>query len=154
MIILLLNWHFGLSSKRVKDFRKYLTNICKTEPIYLQYCENYKELNKLVFNKTDVNIFDGFADGVYTYNNSRTHDPIKKVPKIIISKKPTFTETLSIMTFAHEVGHHFAITKNNDEREHSADLNAIKLFIKFFPSHIILFNLPLLGFYSIRNLMR
>ena len=147
---------FGLVEKDRYEFRKYLTDICKKEKIYIHYCYDVDELNKIVFG-SDVTIHEKAA-GTYCHceNYTQLENLSKKYPRIYITKKPqkyglnSLNQTINVMTFAHEVGHHFSI-KSGDKSERAADRYAVKLFKEFFPKYKSILYFLLLTHYLNRN---
>jgi len=64
--------------------------------------------------------------GTYVHLKKEYDSPaqriFKKLPKIHLPEK------LDVITFAHELGHHFSVKENNDETEIAANKYAIYLF--------------------------
>ena len=151
-------YFFGLSKKDRYAFRKHMTEICKKEKIYLHYCDNIDDLNHILNTEMSFNESEK-ALGIYCNLKGSTdiENIIKKYPRIYLSKKPlniaidSFNQTINVMTFAHELGHHFAIKENNDRSERAADRNAVKLFREFFPKYKSLLYIGLIMLYLNRN---
>jgi len=130
-----------------KRFNDYLTKIAKKELIYLVYHDSLKELN-------DKNYVHDDALGVYIYPKTYM-TPIElavgKLPRIELSREHMFKSRkkslLSLMTFAHEIGHHFSLKDKKDDSERAADMYAIKLLKEFFPKWKQIFYFPLIMLY-------
>ena len=149
---------FGLSEKDRYAFRKYMADICKKEKVYLHYCYDVDELNKNVFGKNVLESEKAAGAYIHVTNSTELENNDKKYPRIYLTKKPSvkfhinsFNQTINVMTFAHELGHHFSIKENNDRSEKAADRYAIKLFKEFFPKYKSILYFGLLTHYLNRN---
>ena len=71
LFIMFFSFFLGLVEKDRYSFRKYLTDICKKENIYIHYCYDTEELNKTVYG-SDVTIHEK-ASGTYCYCVNYTH---------------------------------------------------------------------------------
>jgi len=161
-LVILFKYVIGISEKDRYAFRNHLTDICKKEKIFLHYCNTVEDLNETCFTEDDKQrlLKNGLAAGTYIHlkNTTELENLSTKYPRIYLTKKPynysninSFNQTLNIMVFAHELGHHFEIKEKNDKSERAADKYAVKLFTDFFPWYKIALNSVLLISYLKRN---
>ena len=102
----------------LNKFFRSLEKICKDENIKLTVFENIQKLNDYGWSK-EGKISNLEAAGIYGYRisiDSGKHIVNDKFPYIYLYKHQYNT-----MTFAHELGHHFAVTQLNDDSEETAD---------------------------------
>ena len=99
-----------------KRFWEKLEEICKREYILLEIHDGVMKLNQEVFGKEWMKStpIGNFAVGCYEWNS------VPLLPKIHLSG--TLKDgSHHVWTFAHELGHHFAIQENRDRSEEAAD---------------------------------
>jgi hypothetical protein len=128
----------GISIK--KDYDKlnhFLNEKASNENIKVVWYDTLTELNKNV--KTSE-----LALGCYTYNPQYLCDPT-----ISLSKQNLFNDketVFGLLTFFHELGHHYAIKYENNDSEYRADEKSLKLFRECFPFYKQIQYLPLIFF--------
>lgn len=131
-------------------FYNYLSNLAVKERIFIVYHNSLKDLNK---NRKDKKR----ALGTYNYVEDELTSIEKfkyRLPRIELSKESAFNNKKSVfnlMTFAHELGHHFAITRKKDTSEKKADEYAVKILKKVFPTWKLIIYSPILLLYLTKN---
>ena len=108
-----LLWFSDEYRKPIMDkFWSYLDNIRKQENIYLEMFDTIEELNPNTAREE-------YAGGLYEYLKPEADTQEKrdkyKLPKIKLHKKST------ALTYAHELGHHFALKERGDRSEELSD---------------------------------
>lgn len=115
----------GISIKKDCDkIKKFLNDKASDEKISVVWYDTLAELNKNV--KTTDYIL-----GCYTYNPQYLCNP-----KICLSKENLLNDketVFGLLTFFHELGHHYAIKYENDDSEYGAEKKSLKLFKECLP---------------------
>jgi len=117
----------------LRKFYYFLDDLRKKENIFIEFHDSIKSLNKeKIATNPDLEL-GSCTVGVYRYLKSEFDTPenrvIRNLPKIELlndkaNKKNNgkdFYPLSFVWTYAHELGHHFAIKNFNDETEEKAD---------------------------------
>ncbi|NPV13081.1 MAG: hypothetical protein HPY57_15045 [Ignavibacteria bacterium] len=129
-----------------EKFHNFLMEKSQKELIYVKSYDTIKDINVNVKNYSE-RVFGRY---VYITNATPIENFVKQLPRIEWCKEHMFgkTKTLfSLMTFAHELGHHYAL-KENDHSEKRADYYAVKLFKEHFPIWKQVLYFPVYWFYT------
>ncbi len=102
----------------ITKFYNGLVEITNREGIDLYYHDDMKSLNEVVSNTNCDS--ENAAVGIYRFSKH-----IKSFAEIHLLRKDEYN--VHPWTFAHELGHHFSIRKNNDRTEKAADNYILKL---------------------------
>jgi hypothetical protein len=105
----------------IEKFWAYLDKIRISENIYIEMYDTIEEMNP---NRTP----DKYAAGTYVHlkpaYDTEINRIIHKAPKIRLVNE---SKNTNVCTYAHELGHHFAITKHGDDSEEAADAYIMQL---------------------------
>lgn len=153
MVILIVMFYYAffiisggfIVNNDYKNFHDFLIRKIQKECIYV---ESFKTIEDINANNKSERVL-----GYYKYIKNAT--PIEnftnRLPKIewceqhIFGKRKTL---FPLMTLAHELGHHYAITKDNDRSEQKADEYSIILFKEYFSIIKQIIYFPILLFYT------
>ena len=142
----------NISSKKLYNrFNKHLLSMVKDELIYMRYYNNIKELNNTYKTMGSYSSSNSVL-GLYSYIKDATvfENMKHQLPKIHIIKSDKIGD---LMTFAHELGHHFEITKNKNFTERAADEYAVKLLLDVLNWKEIIIYYPLIIKYKLKFLL-
>lgn len=154
--IIFISYHIGYSfGDDYNIFRKFLIKKIKKENVLVFEHKNTKSLNLHIYKKYS---HLKYAGGIYSYYENYKNNSVEYInQEIHISKKqPQILTNKSIsvlMIFAHEIGHHFEITRNNNNGEKVADEYSIKLLKECFPNKYYLY-LPIILYIKIGSFFK
>lgn len=114
-----------LDKNAIKEkLTKAFYEIAQKELIYIEIHKEYISDLSIAF--PELTEKDCVLKGTYVHLKKEYDSPaqriFKKLPKIHLP------EQFDVVTFAHELGHHFAYKENNDETEFAANKYAVYLF--------------------------
>jgi len=123
-------------SKDGKKFYNYLLYIIRKERIFLSNLNSIEELN--IDNIKNNIPREKWRIGCYIYDKHLNFIQPKfhETPKIILYKRKHEIENTFIL--AHEIGHHFAITKDKDFTEERANWYILELLKNYFDYKIMM----------------
>lgn len=126
--------HMKNTKPLLQKFYDFIDNLRKKELIYLTVYNSFKELNAEKLAKNPELPDSKLAAGTYVFLKPEHDDPFArlkfKLPRINILTHEAYLEEYpesdfspmrQVWTYAHELGHHFAIKEKNDYTEETAD---------------------------------